>query len=234
MAYLQHNKHNISVFEHIIACIAPHVCLCCGLEGTLLCKTCIHRLPAAEAAARRNALRRVQALMERPVGGVGIIAAARYEGLAKELVGCLKFGRARSAAAVIGDVLDEAAEPNADFSGTETAAVVTFVPTTGRRMRVRGYDQAEQIAKSFAAAIRLPCRRHLRRVTSYRQVGSGRAARLHQTRGSVQAAAVGSLCGKHVYLIDDVITTGASMAAAADALLAAGAYRVTIVAFALA
>lgn len=149
-------------------------------------------------------------------------AACRYEGVARDLVAALKFrGRlalARRAAEAIAaaapaDLLDGAIVP---------------VPPAPWRLRRRGHDPAEEIALALAILTQLPFRPTLARSSGPRQVGRRRADRLadppvvHVVEG-VPARAV---------LVDDVVTTGATLAACARGLRSAGAGRVVAVAFA--
>jgi hypothetical protein len=101
--------------------------------------------------------------------------------------------------------------------------VVTWAPTSARRVADRGYDPAELLARAVADLLGLPCRRLLhrgRRATP--QAGKPRAARL------VGPQFVGKPLWRapRVLLIDDVTTTGATLREGAAALLAAGASEV--------
>lgn len=105
---------------------------------------------------------------------------------------------------------------------------ITWVPTTQPRARLRGYDHAELIARSAGMYLGIPVRRLLRRDDREAQQGKNRASRLVGPRVS----ATPSARGKRVVLVDDVVTTGATMRTCRDALLAAGAASVLMVAVA--
>lgn len=111
------------------------------------------------------------------------------------------------------------------LSGTSTVAdavevdVVTWAPTSARRRRERGFDQAEVVARHVAAQLGLPCRRLLERVgNTPTQTGRGRVDRLHGTEFRVRPG----IDGARVLLVDDVVTTGATLRSADAALRAAG------------
>lgn len=105
--------------------------------------------------------------------------------------------------------------------GSETRIdVVTWAPTSSRRRRQRGFDQAELVARRVAAQLGLPCRRLVERHgDDVTQTGLGRADRLRGPRFRVRP----DVAGRRILLIDDVVTTGATLGSAAAALRGAGA-----------
>ena len=104
------------------------------------------------------------------------------------------------------------------------------VPLGSRRFRKRGYNQSERIADALARGTGNPVREVLRRV---RETPSQTALTPEQRAANVAGAfeATAPLSG-HCVLVDDVFTTGATLLAAADALVAAGAEQVDAVTFA--
>jgi ComF family protein len=112
-------------------------------------------------------------------------------------------------------------------------AMLVAVPLGPARLRARGYDQAARLADHLAraaGATRLRGALHRVRETSP-QVGLAREARARNVAGAF-AADPRRTSGRELVLVDDVVTTGATVEAAARALLAAGARRVTVVALA--
>jgi len=101
------------------------------------------------------------------------------------------------------------------------------IPLHPRRKRRRGYNQSELLAAPLARVLGLPLTpRGLQRVRhTAPQVGLGPEERHDNVRGAF--AATDAVHGRRVLLIDDVLTTGATMRAAAEALLAAGAASVS-------
>jgi ComF family protein len=104
--------------------------------------------------------------------------------------------------------------------------VVTWAPTTSHRRQERGFDQSELIARHLASQIGVRHQRLLRRENKGRQTGSGREERLARPT-FVSRPRVN---GKSIWVIDDVMTTGATMRAAAEALVQANAAHVTCIA----
>ena len=155
------------------------------------------------------------------VAGVRVFAPLAYEGPARAMVRALKFRGATLAAETMaaqivagasGDVLDR--------------GVLVPVPLHARRLRRRGFNQAERLAAALSRRTGLGVADCLRRTGSARtQVGRDRAGRLAGARGSV-VVHPGTDAPRRAILVDDVVTTGATLAACARALRAAGAVDV--------
>jgi ComF family protein len=151
-------------------------------------------------------------------------AAVEYEGPARAMVGALKFrgalGLADPMAALIA-----ACAPVERLRGE-----LVPVPLHPARRRKRGFNQAERLAHALGRRTGMAVRDCLLRGGSnLRQVGRDRAARLAGPAGSVTAR--GPVPGSAV-LVDDVMTTGATLTACATALRAAGSTEVNALVFA--
>jgi ComF family protein len=152
--------------------------------------------------------------------------STEYAATAKELVHVLKFGRAKAAA----EVLAEAISDTLPYLPAET--IITFVPSAPSRMRLRGYDHAKLIATTLAKQKNLPCLALLSRQTQVRQVGSTRAARFKQIKGAFRELNPSLIQDSTILLIDDVLTTGATIEEAGQVLKRAGAKQVNAAVFA--
>jgi len=155
--------------------------------------------------------------------GVSYLAVGfEYEGVGRELVAALKFRNARTTVDWLAAGLVERLGPRADM-----ADLVTWVPASRRQRRTRGFDQSELLARSAARQTDRPVIATLRRVDRGRQTGRSRATRL---RGPVLMPAsnrtASQVRDRRVLLLDDVATTGASLAAAATALRELGAAEI--------
>lgn len=215
----------------LLSLLAPHECLGCGTEGFLICANCKKSLkPAVErcySCHKSMSGGRTCPSCRRSSSLYSVRAAVRYEGAAKDLIWKLKFGRARAAAAEASRLLgDYTRIPD---SGT---AIITHAPTATNRIRRRGYDQAALIAKAFAQNNGQPYTPLLARLGTHKQVGASRMVRSSQLQEAFRPIHEQRIRGAHIILIDDVVTTGATLQAAAAALREAGAKRVEAIVFA--
>lgn len=135
-----------------------------------------------------------------------------YSGTGRELVARLKYRNARSAVAWL-------AAGMAELVDADEIDVVTWVPTTPSRRRQRGFDQGRVLATAVAHRLHRPCRSLLRRREGPPQTGRSRLQRLH---GPDLVVRTWRSPPPRVLLVDDVVTTGATMAAAAQVLSRAG------------
>jgi ComF family protein len=145
------------------------------------------------------------------------------------LVHALKYEGWPELAAFMGRELAKLALPAAD-----AASLVVPVPTTAKRLRRRGYNQADLLAVSFAERTGRRLRRVLARPGEGRsQTSLGPSERRANVRGAFAPdARVAEVAGERILLVDDVLTTGATASEAASTLASMGAEHVTLVTFA--
>jgi predicted amidophosphoribosyltransferase len=150
-------------------------------------------------------------------------AAVAYTGATRAIVRAWKERGLRPVAALAAALVAERVpRPAAD--------VITYIPPDGDRSVKRGHHPAQRLARELGAAWDLDGRALLSRSgPAPRQTGLALAERRRNVRGAFRAT-----CDvpRRVVLVDDVYTTGATVAAASSALRAAGARRVDVVTFA--
>lgn len=149
-----------------------------------------------------------------PQGLDRCVAVVVYEGVGRQLVTRIKY---HGSAAGLGWM----ASALAQRVGRPGVEVVTWVPTTPQRRRQRGYDQAELLARAVAREMHLPCRRLVGNRGTGSQTGRSRAQRLAGPAMDPVAPAPA-----RVLVVDDVVTTGASLGATAAAVRRAGGREV--------
>jgi ComF family protein len=187
-------------FESLLDVLFPPVCVACDAVGSALRLRC---RPGAQAAERTW------------VGGLGCFALGPYEGPLRRAVLALKTGR-RDVATALGSMLAAAFAPEA-----RSAFVVVPVPTTRRRRGVRGFDQATLLATEIRRAGGPAYVVALERRHGPAQHGRSRAERVGAVRRFVTTGASFPRSAR-VLLLDDVVTTGATLTDAQATLRAIG------------
>jgi predicted amidophosphoribosyltransferase len=200
--------------------VAPRRCAGCDAPSAhVLCEVCVELALALPPLAPRPAAYGVcRAALPLGPPARGAIHAAKYRGC-------------RRAIHVLAALAAERLVPDLLAAGPPEAVVA--VPLGDRRRRLRGFNQAEVAAAVLCAACRLPPpRTGLRRVRETpAQVGLAEGQRLRNLSAAFRWVDA-PLEGGTVWLVDDVVTTGATFAAAAYALQQAGAGRIEAVAMA--
>ena len=196
------------------AWLLPESCLCCGLPvgvGGSLCAPCREQLQPATSLA----------VPELEAMAVQVHAGLAYDAASAPLLTRYKFhgdlAAGRALAAFTLPMLRAAPRPQA----------LVPVPLHRRRLRQRGHDQARGLAVDWGRALGLPVLGQLlqrERATSPQTELDGDARR-RNLAGAFRATA---LCPPHVALVDDVLTTGSTAAAAVAALRAGGARRIEV------
>lgn len=174
-------------------------CPVCHCPARTFCDDCAFRLKRAGPVA--------------VAGAQWSMAALLYDDAASALILAGKNRGRRDVLRHLARVLVPVVPPSAE--------VITWVPANIERRRERGYDQGKVLARTISQATGIPARQLLKRRNGPAQLGQNRAGRLAGPR----LAAVRTVSGR-VVLIDDVMTTGASLTLATEALTNAGAETV--------
>jgi ComF family protein len=182
--------------------IFPPRCGGCGRYGASWCADCA---------------RTIERVVPVTLAGVPLIAAGRLNGPLQRAIHRYKYDGRRHLAAELATPLAEAITT----AGLAIAAL-TFVPLHPRRQRERGFNQAERLATELAGRLQRPVVRGLSRVrTTPAQVGLSQPERRVNLIGAFAWTAQRP-APQGLALVDDVCTTGATLEAAAAAIVEAG------------
>lgn len=198
--------------------LLPLYCVGCRREGCGICSECLSGMTElrtyCEVCAQPVAARRCRRCEMSPLPLNGIRAVYPFEGAIRAAVHALKYRNYRALAPELARILGRRLG-----DGEIPASLLVPVPMHPRRERSRGYNQAELLANELGKLTGVPVGRGAlkRLVDTPPQVQRGtRAARMEIAEDSF--AATKNVEGEAVLLIDDVVTTGSTMAACAKAL----------------
>lgn len=214
-----------SLVARLLDLALPARCPGCGAEGPPICAAC---LPQLDARLDLPAGVPVGLPSDVPPPLLQLEWCAPFSGLVRRALHELKYAGETRLAVPLGGAI--ARRWRRAAAGGD---VLVPVPVHGDRARRRGYDQAELIARAAADSLGLPCAPILERTRAttaqFDLDRSSRAANVAGAFGLRQGHRPNPLSGRWVVLVDDVVTTGATLAACAEPLLAAGAIGVSAV-----
>ena len=205
-------------WDAVLDLLFPRRCAFCHrlLSGPdPVCSLCRDKLPYTGPAARQqlSAIRTC-------------VSPLYYEGHVRDSLLRYKFGGLRMYAQVYGEFLAKCIDENGISCDS-----ITWVPLSRRRLRQRGYDQARLLAEELARHTGLPCEPMLRKIRHNRaQSSTGNAKRRRENVKGVYAPYPGAeIRGRSVLLVDDIVTTGATLSACAAVLKQSGVREIAAV-----
>jgi ComF family protein len=203
----------------------PPTCVGCGREGEAVCRACA---PALDARLALPGGTPIGLPADLPEPLLQVEWCAPYAGVVRDALHALKYGGERRLAVPLGAAIGR--RWGRVGAGGE---VLVPVPVHRERAAQRGYDQAVLLAEVAGRGLGLPMRPALRRGrATIAQFELDRRARATNVAGAFELtspAASDAVAGRWIVLVDDVLTTGATLAACATALVDAGAAAVSAV-----
>jgi ComF family protein len=223
------------VGQAVLEVLFPSRCVGCGAYGSFLCQACQAELPRTRPPRcpicwqpQRGEAPCSRCRQERPAFQ-GARSLYIYEGAAREAVRALKYKYISALAQPMAELMARYLEEE-DIE----ADLLVAVPLYGRRQRLRGYNQSALLARELSrlCGLSLAERGLARRRNTPPQARSVDAEARKRNVADAFEADCRMVEGKRVLLIDDVMTTGATLSACALALREAGAESVWAITFA--
>lgn len=219
------------ILEDFVALFYPRVCVACHaslIKGEeVLCTSCLAQLPKT-AYHRFNENPVHNRLAGRlPLQFASAFLKFRKGGLVQSLLHELKYNNRPEIGVRMGHLYGvELAElgMGSDFD------VIVPVPLHASRMRKRGYNQSAKFAEGLSEALNISWEESisLRLAATNTQTRKGRADRWSNVKDAFSIAAVDKISGKRILLVDDVITTGATLEACGQHLIDAGCATLSV------
>ena len=216
--------HHIKQYtEDVVHLFYPHVCIGCGTDvierSATLCAYCFSELPVTDYFMYANNP------VERLFAGRILIQKAgsafyfTKKSVLQNIMHELKYKGNREAGLFMGKQTALAMQQSKRF---EEVDVIIPMPLSSRRLQQRGYNQATIIAQGMASVLRKPVHNEavVRNKNTTTQTGKDRTSRWQTMQYAFAINNAGLLQGRHVLLVDDIVTTGATLEACGDAILA--------------
>lgn len=224
----------LKAFQELTNLVFPQVCVGCDRpllkSEESICLYCLNRLP--ERLTLKN-----EDLKQRFYGRLQLDEAHAFllfkrKGVTQKLLHALKYNGNQSLGQSLGSLFGTRCLELSLFSSVD---VVVPIPLHISKLRYRGFNQSALIAEGFSNAmgIQLDTGSVVRKVKTTTQTKKSRTERWKNVDGTFQVISE-NLKGKHVLLMDDVITTGATLESCGHAVLSAGVSKISLACLAMA
>lgn len=225
------------ILDDFTSLFYPRLCLACGAnlppQMSLLCLSCQYRLPQTHYHLSSE-----NPFTERFWGRVNIQAGASMyhydkDGKVQRLVHQLKYKRQSAIGIELGKIYGRHLQESLHFQGLQG---IVPVPLHPRKQQQRGYNQSECFARGLSESMGLPCYPHAlaRKQYTETQTAKSRLDRLENVMQAFELGKTAGLAGRHLLLVDDVLTTGATLEACSLALLTCPDTQVSLATIAIA
>ncbi len=207
----------LKLLDYILKLIYPPKCVFCQtiIDKSDICNECAKALPYTKGDSIYQKFPFVDKC----------ISPLYYKDNVRSAILRFKFGSAPTNSKRFGIIMSEYAENNLDCGGID---MVSYIPLSRKRIHERGYNQAELLAKEISRNIGLPLVSTLKKPknTTAQSTIKGYKDRAANVIGAFTLIDEGRVRDKYILLVDDVVTTGATLSEAARVLKKAGAKAV--------
>ncbi len=225
-------EKRISFWHRVINLIAPEACMVCGcrlgIDETVLCTPCNLHLPRTGFAA--NAYDNVMA--RRFWGRIPVERAAAlffYEAGSEvsHIIHNLKYHNHPEVGTTMGRMAAEEMMPHGFFVGID---IIVPVPLERKHQRRRGYNQSQEIAKGVSEVTHLPVVTDAVERTTFHgsQTQKTITQRMENVAGAFRLTGKAELTGRHILVIDDIVTSGATICSCVEPMLSTQGLKVSI------
>lgn len=207
----------MKIFDAVLDLLYPPRCILCRKvldNGKVhFCRKCAGELPGYMMTEARCDLKHVTLCA----------APFDYRDAVRDSLRRYKFSSAAAYGPIYADFIVKSIDEN-----QISCDIISWVPLSRKRLRERGYDQSEIIARAVADKLGLPCERFLEKTKNNKRQSTlkNREARKSNVVGAYRCVAEEKLLCKRVLIVDDIVTTGATLSECASVLKKAGCLEV--------
>jgi len=219
------------ILQSVLHLFLPHHCAGCGSdvisEKQVLCLRCQSALPFTGFHLHQH--NPVEKIFwgRMPVNNAASLLYFTKDSLLQQLIHQLKYRGNKEIGHYFGEKIGEAIRQSKHFNGLDA---LVPLPLYAARERKRGYNQAAVVCEGIASTTQLPIlKKVITRVkATAAQTHKRRTARFQNMEGKFRLRNAAAIQQKHILLVDDVVTTGATLEACGQTLLAAGNVQISI------
>lgn len=212
------------MFDTLLSYVAPHLCCGCGEIGALLCEDCKYdiKIEASDKCIACGLVSSANGICQRcDVPYSRAWCVGERSGTLQRLIGDFKFQNMYAAYRPLASLLIESIDQLPENT------VVVPIPTVSSHVRERGYDHTLLLAKQVATNYDVQLRCVLSRASTTKQRDASRSRRIAQAKRAFKITGYIDTSAPHI-LIDDIVTTGATIKYAAQTLRDAGVQEVWV------
>lgn len=206
----------MNIFKNIYNLFYPEVCLCCQEHLTsnehVICVICRHDLPVTNFSGEHNNLVEKSFYGRIPIENATALFYFFKKGNVQELIHALKYKNQQQVGVLLGNWLGEEILVSSRFS---TIDCIVSVPLHKKKLKSRGYNQVTTFGESLANKLNIPYIDNVLKRVSFTNTQT-KKIRLDRWKNVEELFLVednAALENKHILLIDDIITTGATLEA---------------------
>lgn len=216
---------------NLLSLFFPHTCAGCGTdvldEDAVICGRCLHDLPLTNFNVYANNLAEKSLWGRLPVVNVSSLCYFSKDSLIRQLMHQLKYKGHKQAGYFLGRMMGSALRAADRFHDIDALVPLPLFPAKEKK---RGYNQSAILCEGMAEVMLLPVLKGIVKRSSFTdtQTKKGRMERWLNMEGRFELTDSASIKGRHVLLVDDIITTGATLEACGLELLKAENTRLSI------
>jgi ComF family protein len=221
----------------MVGLLFPNLCNACGIQlyrgESLICTKCLYNLPYTDYHLHAENRVAKQLWGRLPFNAAMAMLYFKKGNTVQNLIHSLKYKNQTGVGLKLGNLLGEKLALGSSYEGID---LIIPVPLHQKKEKSRGYNQSKYIADGIAEVLKVPvCDTVLQRNTATAtQTKKTRYTRYENMKAVFTINQAEQISGKHVLLVDDVITTGATLEACGLELIDAGVLKISIAALAFA
>ena len=224
----------ISFWHRLLDLISPRLCVVCGNRLTVteetICSRCNFHLPRTGfgKAPYDNEMAKLF-WAQIPIKRASALFYYEAHSETANIIYMLKYKDHPEIGGVMGRMTARELQTNDFFDGIDG---IVPIPLARKRLRQRGYNQSMEIAKGVSEITGLPIYNKVVRRNAFEgsQTSKGRWERNENVEGVFELKDASAIQGKHLLIVDDVVTTGATVLACTKELCKAGNVKVSVLA----